>query len=280
VDGEQAAQAGVCHYFVDEGGDTTLFGPRGKILVGQEGCSRFFMLGVCSVGNPESLSRQLEALRQELLQDPYFKNVPSMQVDRGKTARFFHAKDDLPEIRREVFALLTRRSDIRFLAIVRDKASLVSYVKQQNETDESYRYDPNGLYDSLVSRLFRDKLHKDDAYRVVFARRGRTDRTRALLTALERARANFERRWGRSAGQGTLSVEPGHPWEHAGLQATDYCLWALQRLFERQEERYFAAIHPLVAVVTDADDRRRRGAGEYYSQKRRLTLEIVKDRNC
>jgi hypothetical protein len=50
-------------------------------------------------------------------------------------------------------------------------------------------------------------------------------------------------------------------------------------LFERHEERYFASIYPLVALVTDADDRRRRGAGEYYSQKRRLTLEIVKGRN-
>jgi hypothetical protein len=40
------------------------------------------------------------------LADPYFKGVPSMQADAKKTALFFHAKDDLPEVRREVFRVL------------------------------------------------------------------------------------------------------------------------------------------------------------------------------
>jgi hypothetical protein len=33
-------------YFVDESGDPTLFGRRGKIIVGEEGCSTHFILGV------------------------------------------------------------------------------------------------------------------------------------------------------------------------------------------------------------------------------------------
>ena len=43
------------HYFVDEGGDSTLFSRTGKVLVGTEGCSRFFILGLLDVPNPSAL---------------------------------------------------------------------------------------------------------------------------------------------------------------------------------------------------------------------------------
>ncbi len=93
------------HYFVDEAGDGTLFNKRGRIIVGTEGCSRFFILGLLDVLGPESLAREMEELRARLLADPYFKGVPSMQPEAKKTALAFHAKDDVPEVRREVFYL-------------------------------------------------------------------------------------------------------------------------------------------------------------------------------
>ena len=43
------------HYFVDEAGDAVLFGSRGKVLIGTGGCSRFFMLGLLDVHDPERL---------------------------------------------------------------------------------------------------------------------------------------------------------------------------------------------------------------------------------
>jgi hypothetical protein len=145
----------VCHFFVDEAGDTTLFSARGRVLVGQPGCSKFFILGLCEIGLPDSLQADLDALRLDLLDDPYYRNVPSMQRDRGKTARAFHPKNDLPEVRREVFRLSAGRQDIRFLSIVRDKNALVSYVRQRNLLDSRFRYDQNSVYDELVRRLFR-----------------------------------------------------------------------------------------------------------------------------
>ena len=84
------------YYFVDEAGDLTLFGRRGKVLVGTPGCSRFFMLGVAQLPDPAAVERALNALRTGLLADPYFKGVPSMRPERRRTAMFFHAKNDLP----------------------------------------------------------------------------------------------------------------------------------------------------------------------------------------
>jgi hypothetical protein len=102
------------HYFVDEADDPVLFDAKGRALPGQEGCSRHFILGVLDVADPEALGAELETLRLELLADPYFRDVPSMQPERRKTAWMFHAKDDVPEVRREVFRVLMRHP-VQFL---------------------------------------------------------------------------------------------------------------------------------------------------------------------
>ena len=60
----------ICHYYVDEAGDPILFDRKGKVLIGSEGCSRFFMLGLIQVDNPESLVFELNGLRDKLLADP------------------------------------------------------------------------------------------------------------------------------------------------------------------------------------------------------------------
>lgn len=74
----------VLHFFVDEAGDPTLFDSKGRILVGMEGCSKYFIVGKLDVADPAALQTALEDLRADLLADPYFKRVPSMQPQRGE----------------------------------------------------------------------------------------------------------------------------------------------------------------------------------------------------
>jgi hypothetical protein len=50
------------HYFGDEAGDPTLFNRKGRVIVGDEGCFRYFMLGKLEISEPEVLSAQLAAL--------------------------------------------------------------------------------------------------------------------------------------------------------------------------------------------------------------------------
>lgn len=260
----------ICQYFVDEAGDPTLFNRRKQVVIGQEGCSRYFIMGVLHIADPEQVSQELNQLRMELLADPNFKRVPSMQPQQKKTAIAFHAKDDLPEVRSEVFKLLMRH-EMRFQAVVRDKQAVLSYVRQRNEHDPAYRYQQNELYDALVSRLFKNLLHKANAYRVCFARRGSSDRTAAFGAALEQARRNFNLTWNK-IGTAPVEVLSGWPAQHTALQAVDYFLWALQRLYERQEERYLDLIWPKVSLVHDVDDTRQKKYGVYYDKRRPLTL--------
>jgi len=262
-------------YFVDEAGDTVLFDAKGKVIVGTEGCSRFFILGLADIPDPDALGRDLDQLRARLLADSYFNHVPSMQSQARKTALAFHAKDDLPEVRREVFTLLLRQQ-VRFFAVVRNKDRLIAYVRQRNERDAAYHYSPNELYDYLVRRLFRDRLHQDDEYQIFFARRGKSDRTAALLEALEAARRRFAQRWG-TLTEAPIHVIPASPDRVPGLQAADYFLWALQRLYERREDRYIAFLWDSFSLVHDLDDTRRASYGEYYTKKRPLTRAALQD---
>ena len=263
------------YHFVDEAGDAVLFNSKGHVIVGTEGCSNYFILGVLDVPDPNAVGHEMRGLRRRLLADPYFMNVPSMQPEKKKTALAFHAKDDLPEVRREVFSLL-RRFDLKFLAVVRNKHKVLTYVHQRNTHDPDYRYHPNELYDYMVRRLFRDRLHKDDEYKICFAKRGKTDRTRALLVALDRPRESFFRRWG-IQGTAPINVIPASPVDAPCLQAADYFLWALQRLYERREDRYLNYLWPAFRLVYDVDDTREAKYGCFYTQKKPLKIAALED---
>ena len=58
------------HYYVDEGGDSTLFSGKGSVLIGGEGCSRFFILGMLDVQDPVALQRDIDILRAQLTISP------------------------------------------------------------------------------------------------------------------------------------------------------------------------------------------------------------------
>ncbi len=213
--------ASVRHYYVDEAGDPTLFDRKGRIIVGTEGCSRFFILGLLHTGDPDALEKDLTELRAALLKDPYFKKVPSMRPEAKKTAFAFHAKDDVAEVRREVFAVL-RRHPLRFFAEVREKRKLVDFVLQWNEQSTTYRYRSNDLYDQLVSRLFKNQLHKADRLVIQFARRGASDRTAALRSAIVKAQHRFEKQWGITCNA-LVEISAGVPAQSAGCRRRTTC---------------------------------------------------------
>jgi hypothetical protein len=256
------------HYFVDESGDGVLFGTQGRVLLGQPEGRSHFMLGALQVPNPQSLAAELEALRQDLLKDPYFKNVESMQLARCKTALMFHAKDDVPEVRREVFKVLAR-ADIRFYAVVRDMRFVLAYVQQRNARDAAYRYHPNELYDQTVARLFKDRLHSYETCQITYGTRGSTERTRAFHGALALARTRFEQKWNKAVTT-EITLLPNNPRKDPCLQAVDYVLWALHRYYSRGEGRFIDMLWDKVGLIHAVDDKANAAYGTYYTKKKPL----------
>jgi hypothetical protein len=260
----------VRYYFVDEAGDLTLLGRRGKSLVGTEGVSKTFIVGVAQIFDPAALRSDMERLRRELMADPYLCAVPSLQPSRGRTARCFHAKDDCSEVRMAVFKMLATH-DIKVMAGIRRKNVLADL--SQSAGAKGVKLDPNSVYDNIVKTLFKSLLHKAEQNTIYFARRGKSTRQSALQEAINRAQRNFSRDTGIASDKPT-EVIPAVPSEIAGLQAVDYFLWALQRLYERGEDRYFNFLSDRYRLIMDFDDKRSgTDYGTWYSDKNPLTKE-------
>ena len=263
----------VWHFFVDEAGDLTLFNKNGRVIVGTPGVSTVFMVGLAQIPDATHVTEALEALRSSLLADPYFKDVPSMQPAARKTALAFHAKDDVPEVRREVFSLLPelgckvqvaiRRKDV----LAREAQALYRYHRKKLRPDD--------VYDDLVSRIFRNVLHKADENRIVFARRGKAPRVEALESAIQQAKQRFATKWGVEHDRPT-TIHAAYPHEDAGLQVTDYYLWALQRLYERKEDRFFGLLSDGFRLIMDIDNKKNKEYGEWFSDQNPLTLDKIK----
>lgn len=258
------------HYFVDESGDLTLFDSAGKIIVGRGGASHTFIVGAALSEQWEPLCQRLEALRQSLLADPYFRRVPSMQLTANKTALAFHAKDDTQEVRWEVYKLL-RETDVRLFAAFRRKRVIAKH-REAHWRRTAFKRDDEEIYEKLVENIFQNRLHLATKNYVTFSRRGTTERAGALRRSITNAKERFERKWQKGIDRPT-EVSSGRPHEHGGLQVVDYLLWALQRLVEKGESRYFEYLSDHYSLVVDEDDLRRNRWGEYYSAKNPLTPE-------
>ncbi|RZL67417.1 MAG: hypothetical protein EOP77_04885 [Variovorax sp.] len=127
------------------------------------------------------------------------------------------------------------------------------------------------MYDTLVSRLFKNRLHLSPEVEVCFASRGKADRSKALRHALEKARVRFENQWQRGV-PAAIHARESTPARDAALQAADYFLWAIQRHYERSESRFVELIWPKVGVVHAIDETAQAAYGKYYTKKKPLAF--------
>ena len=201
--------------------------------------------------------------------DPYFRGVPSFKPEQRKIAVAFHAKDDLPEVRREVFRIIPS-FEPKIVVAFRRKSVLAHELQRIIGPKPS----PHTVYDRLVVAVCRDRLHGAESHQVIFARRGKRSRDTALNAAITQAKRSFNQKWGTTHDQPVVALSAS-PSDHAGLQVTDYLLWALQRMVERREDRYFGAVASHFRLVMDLDDMRRKRYGEWYSDRNPLSLETL-----
>ena len=265
-------------YYVDEAGDGVLFGRKGRIRVHEPDAPRYFMLGMVSCANDAKAAQKLETLRKSLLINPLYSSIPSMAPEARKTARYFHAKDDHNEIRAKVYELLVE-TDFKFFAVIKDMRQVLEYVRKRNEMDTQYKYHPNELYDLTTRMLFKQRLHKHAVYKITFARRGKSDRTKALEEQLLIARERFEAEHPCDLEEISMEICPEYPWQSPCLQIADYALWALQRCYEKGEDRFLRAIWDKVSLIYDVDDPNGRKCGAYLTRNSNLPdMEAIKNR--
>lgn len=257
----------VIRYYVDESGDLTLFNKKGT-PVHNESSPSHLMIGLLKIKDSEFLSK-FNSFRDKILIDPIFCTFPSYK----KTSINFHAKDDHIAIKREVFNFI-KDLDISVQVVIRQKPILIDQAISQYKNFNS-KLTPRQIYNDMVTRLFKGKLHKAENYEVFFSNRGNTTENLSLIEALNKACENFYSSFGIKTNS-TYKVICRQPSEEAGLQIIDYCLWALQRVYEKSEIVYFKIIEDKFKLIIDVDDKQNNAYGEYYSVKNKMSLEKIK----
>lgn len=254
------------HRFLDEAGDTTFYG-KGKIpIVGNEGVSCCFILGLVKFKQPlEEMREQVKNLQLDVQNDEYYKEVPSIQKKISKGGYYFHATDDPAEVRKTFFEYI-KSIDCSFEAVVGRKIPAL-YEKKHNGNETEF-------YADMLSHLLKNKFHKDDALVLTIAQRGKSTRNTILELARQKAEKRFtESREGKEA-KTRIAFNIQNQLTEPLLNVADYFCWAVQRVFERGELRYYHFLQDKIPVVIDLYDQEKyEGWKNYYGPKNPLTAE-------
>lgn len=126
------------HRFLDEAGDTTFYGKGRVPILGREGVSNYFLLGMLTINESLSVVRnKIIELQDFIIKDPYLINVPSIHKSRKNVGYFLHAKNDIPEVRKLAFELI-KSIDCKFDIVVGKKDYNIYEIKHNGSQAEFY----------------------------------------------------------------------------------------------------------------------------------------------
>ena len=203
------------YIFLDESGNLD-FSARG---------SRFFCFGTLTVRDPAPVAKALTGLRYELMAS-------------GLELECFHASEDRQAVRDRVFSALREVDDFDLDFVVADKFAA---PEQHREAFAFYAYLGYGLIDRVLARL------GDVDDRIVLVtdtlplHRDRKALAKAFRTAIRE-----------TLGDRPFSLVHHASAAHAGLQGADYATWAVQRKWQRGDQRSYLLIRDWIRSETEA----------------------------
>ncbi|MDD8017291.1 MAG: DUF3800 domain-containing protein [Bacteroidota bacterium] len=253
------------HRFLDEAGDTTFFG-KGKIpIIGiKEGVSLCFILGMVKFKTPlAQLRDSVQLLQQQVQKDSYFKDIHSVQKKIQNGGFYFHASDDIPEIRK-IFYEYIKSIDCSFEAVNGRKIPEI-YLRKHNNKEAEY-------YADLLSHLLKNKFKGGEKLILHIAERGNTTKNATLELARQKAMQRFQKNKPRKEITTNIVFDVQNHKTEPLLNIADYLCWAVQRVFEKGEMRYYNFIEEKVSLVVDIyDTANYEGNKHYYTYRNKLT---------
>jgi hypothetical protein len=234
------------HYFLDEAGDPSFYGKGKSIIVGTPGVSSCYFLGMVKFrSNLDLIRQEVSRLHREVTQDVYFKNIGSIEKKKNKYGFYFHATDDIPEIRMLFFKFLNSL-DCSFEAVVGRKIPNL-YEKKHNAN-------PHEFYADLLSHLLYHKLLHKNRVVLNIAERGTSTRLENLKLGLQKAEERFVLHYPETALDHNVVFNVQNQTSEPLLNIADYFCWSIQRVFERGETRYYDYLRDKIKIVIDLYD--------------------------
>lgn len=252
------------HRFLDETGDTTFYGKGGKLIVGQEGVSLSFGLGVVRIERPlDEVRREVRALEAQVEADPLLNTIPSVQKRIASGGFYFHACKDTPDVRAVLLRYLRELPCEAEMVVARKIPAL--FEKQHNGREDE-------LYADLLAHLIKNRLKRAGTLVLNVAERGSSTREKVLTAALKLATARAAKKWGAEKLRARAVFNVQNPRTEPLLTVSDYLCWAVQRVFEQGEVRHYNYLAEKIRLVVDLYDRDKYvGSKNYYDKKNPLT---------
>lgn len=253
---------GTQHRFLDEAGDSTFYGKGKKLIVGENGVSLSFMIGMLKIKEPlDGIRKQVEALQMQIANDVYFSDIPSIQKKKNTFGYYFHATDDLPEVRK-IFYDFIKTLDCSFEVVVGRKEQTL-FETQHNRKE-------NEFYADLLSHLLKNRVGKPEKLILNIAERGNTTKNTTMQLALLKAEAQFIKKYPQKRLHSNVVFNVQNPLTEPLVNIADYLCWAVQRVFERGEVRYYNYVKEKISLVMDLYDTTN---DNYYTLKNPLSAK-------
>ena len=252
------------HRFLDEAGDTAFYG-KGRInIVGRQGVSNTFILGMVKFREPlDEVRRKIVELQNVIANDPFYKDIPSIEKKKNDKGFFFHATDDIPEVRERFFKFI-KNLDCSFEAIVARKIPEI-FEKKHHSNDAEF-------YADLLSHLLKNKFGKERKLVLNIAKRQNSTNNHNLNIALQKAISRFSAKYPSKDIKTTVVFNVQNQLAEPLLNISNYSCWTVQRIFERGEVRYYNFLIDKVSLVIDLYDKNNWiGNKHYYNAKNSLT---------
>jgi hypothetical protein len=130
----------------------------------------------------EPIRQQVIALQNDIVNDEFYRDIPSIRKKVNKGGYFFHAKDDIPEVREKFFRYI-KTLNCSFEAVVARK--LPDLYESKHKGNEAW------FYADLLSHLLKNKFTNHERMVLNIAGRGKSTKNYNLELALRKARERF-----------------------------------------------------------------------------------------
>jgi hypothetical protein len=249
------------HRFLDETGDTAFYGKGRKLIVGRDGVSLSFGLGVVRVDRPLNEVRQeVRALQTQVEADPLLNTIPSVQKRAASGGFFFHSCKDTPDVR-VVLLRYPRELPCEAEVVIARKIPVL-FEKQHHGREEEF-------YADLLAHLIKNRLKRAGTLVLNVAERASSTREKVLTDALRLATERAAKKWGGENLRARVVFNVQNPLAEPLLTVSDYLCWAVQRVFERGEVRHYNYLAAKIRLVVDLYDRDKyEGNQNYYDNKK------------
>lgn len=233
------------HYFLDEAGDPTFYGKGKRIIIGQQGVSTHFILGMVSFGEAlEEIRAQVLSLQQLITGHVYFGGITSIQQKKSRTGYFFHTTDDIPEVRKLFYD---------FIRSIDCCCELVVVKKVPEQFAAAHQHKSDVLYADMLSCLLQDKLTTSNRVIMNIAKRRASTRHENLNLSLKKAIIRHQQQHPEYVPTNNIMFNVQDQLTEPLLNVADYLCWSVQRAFERGETRFFEYMKDKIKVRCGID---------------------------